>query len=90
MPLLALDVELRLAAHQVLDLVGPDPGRVDDDAGTDLEVAPALEVARAYADDAVAVAQEAVTLVRVATWAPLLAAVRAMVITSRASSTWQS
>ena len=31
-----------------------------------------------------------VTLVRVATWAPLLAAVRAMVITSRASSTWQS
>ena len=31
-----------------------------------------------------------VTLVRVATWAPLLAAVRAIVITSRASSTWQS
>ena len=33
---------------------------------------------------------EPVTLVRVATWAPLLAAVRAIVITSRASSTWQS
>ena len=31
-----------------------------------------------------------VTLVRVATWAPLLAAVRAIVMTSRASSTWQS
>ncbi len=31
-----------------------------------------------------------VTLVRVATCAPLLAAVRAIVITSRASSTWQS
>ncbi len=30
------------------------------------------------------------TLVRVATWAPWPAAVRAIVITSRASSTWQS
>ena len=57
--LAGVDVELRLAADQVLHLVGPDPGRVDDDAGTDLEVALALEVARAYADDAVAVAQEA-------------------------------
>ena len=59
MPLLASTSSCALSAHQVLHLVGPDPGRVDDDAGTDLEVALALEVARAYADDAVAVAQEA-------------------------------
>ena len=57
--LAGVDVELRLAADELLHLVGPHTGRVDDDLGADLEVALALEVAGADADDPVALAQEA-------------------------------
>ena len=57
--LAGVDVELRLAADEVLHLVGPDPGGVDDDLGADLDLALALQVAHARADDRVALAQEA-------------------------------
>ena len=45
--LAGLDVERAAAADHLLDLVGPDPGGVDDDPGPDLELAAGLEVARA-------------------------------------------
>ena len=52
---------------------------------------PGLEVDGAYADHPLALAQETDhACVRVATWAPWLAAVRATASTSRASSTWAS
>ena len=57
--LAGLHVQRAAAADHLLDLVGPDPGGVDHDAGPDLEVALVLEVARADADDPLALAQEA-------------------------------
>ncbi len=89
--LAGLDVQGAAAADHLLDLVGPDAGRVDHDLGPDLELAAGLEVERAHADDPVALAEEPDgTRVRVATWAPWLAAVRATASTRRASSTWAS
>ena len=89
--LAGLDVERSAAADHLLDLVGPDAGGVDHDPGPDLELAAGLEVdGRARRRPARPRAGTRSTRVRVATWAPWEAAVRATVSTRRASSTWQS
>ena len=54
-----LDVQRAPAADHLLDLVGPDAGRVDDDPGADLELAAVLQVEGAYADHPLALAEEA-------------------------------
>ncbi len=59
MPLLACDVQRTASADHLLDLVGPDTGRVDHDSGAHLEVTAVLEVARPDADHALALAEEA-------------------------------
>ena len=59
MPLDACTLSCAAAADHLLDLVGPDAGGVDDDPGPDLEVGAVLEVPGAYADDPLALAEEA-------------------------------
>ena len=88
--LAGLDVERAAAADHLLDLVGPDPGGVDHHPGPDLELAAGLEVDGADADHPLALAQEADHLGPGRDVGAVAAAVRATVITSRASSTWQS
>src|SRR3954454_3110726 len=58
-PLARLDVQRGRAAEQAFDVVGPDAGRVHDDAGAHLQLGTRLEVRRAYADDPRSLAQEA-------------------------------
>ena len=50
------DLELAALADHRLRLVGPDPGGVDDLAGADLQVPPALQVAHGRTDDPLALA----------------------------------
>ena len=51
-------LELAAAADQVLDLVGPDAGRVDDLAGGDVELCTAFEIAHPNAGDPIAFSHE--------------------------------
>ena len=50
--------DLTTTADHLLDLVGPDPGRVDGLLGPDLDLAALLQVAHYRPGDAVALAQE--------------------------------
>ena len=52
-------LELAALADQVLDVVGPHPGRVDDLARVDLELLVGEVVVHAHAGHALALAQEA-------------------------------
>ena len=88
--LAGLDVERAPAAEHVLDLVGPHSAGVDDDLGPHLDLAVVLQVTTRAPTTRSPSRRKPITLVREATWAPYAAAVRAMFITSRASSTWQS
>ncbi len=51
--------ELAALADEVLEVVGPDAGRVDHLLRADLDLAPRRDVAHAHAGDALALAQEA-------------------------------
>ncbi len=53
-----LDVQGAAAADHLLDLVGPDAGRVDDHVGADLEVGAVLQVAGADTHDPLPLAEE--------------------------------
>ena len=55
-------LELAALAHHGLGLIRPDPGRVDDLLGQDLEVLVGLQVVRFHADDALADLDEALDL----------------------------
>ena len=84
-------MELPALADQRLGVVGPHAGRVDDLPGPDLVLAGPLQVLHPGADDPLALPQEPDDPRPVgATCAPYAAAVRAMNIVCRASSTWAS
>ncbi len=58
-PLAGLDAERPAAAHELLDVVGPDAGGVDHHPGADGDLAAGLEVDGAGTGDPLALAQEA-------------------------------
>ncbi len=57
--LAGLDPQRSLAAEEVLDLVGPDPGRVDHHPRPDLQVHVVLQVASGHPDHPAVLAEEA-------------------------------
>ena len=89
MPLLARTWNCPRSPASALGVVGPHAGGVDDLPGPDVERPPRLQVVHLRADDPLALAQQADHPRAEATCAPYAAAVRAMNIVCRASSTWR-
>ncbi|GAB3885582.1 hypothetical protein GCM10027612_21230 [Microbispora bryophytorum subsp. camponoti] len=83
-------MDLAPAADEVLDVVGPHAGRVDDLAGPHVQLGAGLQVAHTHPGDPLPSRRKPTACAREATCAPYVAAVRSVVITKRASSTWAS